>query len=187
MYNHSRVCYFGLAKPVWSWGTLQGDRQKVSGTIRNGTGCPSLCPQPSLPGHPDRPEAQHLWQVGILVLSCSENKNNCSSFLWRGGGCQREPPPFPQRGCSGEESGIGPVPRFRAPSGHTLGLSSGSGLHVQGRRNCISMISTVKGWLLSREFCRGPGYMASGPGGSLKSLAADTSLLMCLSSVMPAS
>lgn len=187
MYNHSRVCYFGLAKPVWSWGTLQGDRQKVNGTIRNGTGCPSLCPQPSLPGHPDRPEAQHLWQVGILVLSCSENKNKCSSFLWRGGGCQREPPPFPQRGFSGEERVIGPVPRFRAPSGHTLGLSSGSGLHVQGRRNCISIISTVKGWLLSREFRRGPGYMASGPGGSLKSLAADMSLLMCLSSVMPAS
>lgn len=35
--------------------------------------------------------------------------------------------------------------------GHTLGLSSGSGLHVQRRGNCISIISTVKGWLLSRE------------------------------------
>lgn len=33
----------------------------------------------------------------------------------------------------------------------------------------------------------GPGYMASGLGGSLKSLAADTSFLMCRSSVMPAS
>lgn len=34
---------------------------------------------------------------------------------------------------------------------------------------------------------RGPGYMASGLGGSLKSLAAVMSFLMCLSSVMPAS
>lgn len=103
MYNHSRVCYFGLAKPVWPSGVLQGDRQKVNGTMRNGTRCPSLCPQPSLPVHPDRLEAQHLWQVGILVLSCSENKNKCSSFLWGVGRGQTEPPRFPQRGFSGEE------------------------------------------------------------------------------------
>lgn len=67
------------------------------------------------------------------------------------------------------------------------GLSLGSGLQVQRRRNCISILNTVKGWLWSREVRVRPGYMASGPGGSLKSLAADTSLLMCLSSVMPAS
>lgn len=79
MYNHSRVCYFGLAKPVWSSGILQGDRRKVKGPMRNGTGCPSLYP---LPAHPDRPEAQLLWQVGILVLPCSGNKNKCLSFLW---------------------------------------------------------------------------------------------------------
>lgn len=54
-------------------------------------------------------------------------------------------------------------------------------------RDCIGFLSTVKGWLLSREGHGGPGYMASGLGGSLKSLAAVTSFLMCLSSVMPAS
>lgn len=71
--------------------------------------------------------------------------------------------------------------------GHKWGLSPGSGLQVQRRRNCIRVISTVKGRLLSCQVHYGSGYMASGPGGSLKSLAADTSLLMCLSSVMPAS
>lgn len=151
----SRVCDFGLAEPVWPSGALQGDRRKVNGPMRNGTGCPSLCPQPSLPVYPDRPEAQHLWQVGISVLSCSENKNKCSSFFGGGGRCQREPPQFPPRGFSGEERAIGPAPRFRAPSGHTLGLSSGSGLHVQGRRNGISMVSTVRGWLLSRRSLAG--------------------------------
>lgn len=103
------------------------------------------------------------------------------------GGVKENHTSFLEGGSSGEERVISPVPRFRAPVGLTLGLSSGSGLQVPRRRDCISILSTVKGWLLSGELHDGPGYMASGPGGSLKSLAADTSLLMCLSSVMPAS
>lgn len=118
-----------------------------SQTVRNGTGCPSAPP----PALPDRPEARHLWQVGTSALSCSGHKNKRSSFL-RGGRCQREPPPrFPQRAFSGEERAAGPEPRFRAPSGHTLRLASGSGLHVQGRRNCISVVSTVRGRLRARR------------------------------------
>lgn len=145
---------------------------------------PPSAPSP-LPVSQDRLEAWHLWQVGILVLACSENKNkrclffegresvkeNCTNVL-RGAFLEKRGSPVP---CDGS-----------VLRGHTLGLSSGSGLHVQQRGNCISVISTVKGWLLSREVQSRPGYMASGPGGSLKSLAADTSLLMCLSSVMPA-
>lgn len=30
-----------------------------------------------------------MWQVGILVLLCSENKNKCSSFLWGVGKSKR--------------------------------------------------------------------------------------------------
>lgn len=70
VYNHSRVCYFGLAKPVWSSGILQSDRQKVKGTIRNGTGCPALCPQPS-PSAPRQTGGTAFvasWHPGSIVF-----------------------------------------------------------------------------------------------------------------------
>lgn len=140
---------------------------------------------PSTPSRHTQTDRRHSFCGKLASWFYHVLEIKISACLFFGG--QREPPRFPQRGFSGEERVIGPVPRFRALSGHTLGLSSGSGLHVRGKRNCISIISTVKGWLLSREVHPRPGYTASGPGGSLKSLAADTSLLMCLSSVMPAS
>lgn len=143
---------------------------------------PPSAPSP-LPAHPDRLRAQHLWHVGMLVLLCPENKNKCLSFLW---GSNRISPTS-WRGLFWRREAHRSRAKTLSSAGHTLGLSSGSGLRVQRRRNCISIINTVKGWLLSREVHFWPGYMASGPGGSLKSLAADTSLLMCLSSVMPAS
>lgn len=80
--------------------------------------------------------------------------------------------------------GSGTNPDLEAPRGD---FPSGSGQPQQIWRDCISFVSTVEGWLLSREGHGRPGYMASGLGGSLKSLAADMSFLMCLSSVMPAS
>lgn len=180
MYNNSQVCSFGLAKPVWPSGILQDDRQKGKGTISNGTGCPHSS-QP-LPAHRDRLETQHSQPVGILILLSSENKNKCLSCLWR----SKRTALISLRGLFWRRGSSVLCQGFTL-FGHTPGFSSGSGLHVQRWRNCISIICTVKGWLLSREAHSGPGYMASGPGGSLKSLAADRSFLMCLSSVMPAS
>lgn len=142
---------------------------------------PALCPRPV---HQDRLWAKHLWQVSILVLLYPENKTKCLSFLWGG---HREPHQFPGGGLFWRREGHQSRAKIPSSVGNTLGLSPGSGLHGQPGRNCISIVNTVNGWLLSRQAHLRPGYMASGPGGSLKSLAADTSLLMCLSSVMPAS
>lgn len=178
---NSRVCYFGLAKACLALRYPAGRQAEGQGRSQTQNRLP-LPLLPAFPAHRDRLEAQHVWQVGFLVLCVLKIK--ISACLFFGG--QREPHQFPRGGFSGGERVISPVPRFHALCGHTLGLSSGSGLPVPRRRNCIS-ISTVKGWLWSRELRYGPGYMASGPGGSLKSLAADMSLLMCLSSVMPAS
>lgn len=180
MYNHSRVCYFGLAKAHLGLGNPAGwQTEGLEARLETGQAAPPSAPC-SHPVHQDRLQAEHLWQVGIFVLLCPENKNKCLSFLW---GSKRTTP-ISWRGLFWRRESRAKIP---SSAGHTLGLSSGSGLHVQPRRNCISIINTVNGWLLSREVHFGPDYMASGPGGSLKSLAADTSLLMCLSSVMPAS
>lgn len=92
----------------------------------------------------------------------------------------RGPRRFPRRGRGGGlfREREGPNPEVREPQ---------SGQPQQTWRDCTGFRSTVRGWLLSREGHGRPGYTASGPGGSLKSLAADRSFLMCLSSAMPAS
>lgn len=85
------------------------------------------------------------WFCPVLKIKTSAPLFFGGGGGWGGG--QREAPLFPQRGFPGEVRVIGPEPRCRAPSVHTLGPSSGSDLHVQGRRSCISVVSTVRGWL----------------------------------------
>lgn len=182
MYNHSRGCYFGLAKAHLGLRNPAGWRKgKEHAETRDRQ--PLSLPPALAQRTKTRLWAKHLWQVGILVLLYPENKTKCLSFLC---GSQRTTP-ISWRGLFWRREGHQSRAKIPSSAGSTLGLSPGSGLRVQPRRNCISIMSTVNGWLLSREAHFGPGYMASGPGGSLKSLAADTSLLMCLSSVMPAS
>lgn len=179
---NSRVCYFGLAKAHLALRYPAGRQTEGQGRSQTRKRLP-LPLLPALSQH-TKTDWRHSMCGKLASWFFCVVKIKISACLFFGG--QREPHQFPRGGFSGEERVISPVPRFHALGGHTLGLSSGSGLHIPRRRNCIS-ISTVKGWLWSRELHYGPGYMASGPGGSLKSLAADTSLLMCLSSVMPAS
>ena len=98
VYNHSRVCYFGLAKPVWSSGILQGDRQ-VKGTSRNETGCPSLRPQPT--SQCTQTDRRHSICGKLASWFYYALEIKISACLFFGG--RREPHQFPQRGFSGKE------------------------------------------------------------------------------------
>lgn len=132
--------------------------------------------------------AQCLQRVGILALPCLKTElSACLAF-----GHRREPHRFSRGAVGGGglfrkrgSSDLSPNPALREPRAGNF--SSQSGQPQQMWRDCIGFLSTVRGWLWAREGQGRPGYMASGLGGSLKSLAADMSFLMCLSSVMPAS
>lgn len=178
---NSRVCYFGLAKARLALRYRAGWQMEGQGRYQK----PNRLPFPLLPAlsQHTKTDWRHSMCGKLASWFFCVLKIKISACLFFGG--QREPHQFPRGGFSGEERVLSPVPVPCSAWPHTRPFS-GSGLHVPRRRNCIST-STVKGWLWSRELREGPGYMASGPGGSLKSLAADTSLLMCLSSVMPAS
>lgn len=175
-YNHSQVCCFGLAKPVWPSGILQGDRQKGKGTIRKRK---AAHPPPPALSQSTKTAWRHSTCGRSASWLCRVLKIKISACFFFGG--QREPHHFSRGDSSGEERVIGPMWPHTGPF-----FWIWSARPVRGELNQHHKHSE-RGWLWSREVRERPSYMASGPGGSLKSLAADTSLLMCLSSVMPAS
>lgn len=183
VYSHSRLCYFGLAKPAWSSGIPQGDGQKVKGTIRKETGCPSLCPQPS--SQCTKTDRRHsiCGELASWFYSVLEMKISACVFF---GGFEENHTNFLKGAFLGKRGSLGPTPRLRTVPPHT-GLLPWIWSACLGKGQLHQHRKHSERWLSSREARPGPGYMASEPGGSLKSLAADTSLLMCLSSVMPAS
>lgn len=139
-----------------------------------------FCSQPS-PSTPRQTRGTACDRLASVLLS-SKNKNKCLSFLW---GPKRTTPISSGRLVwrrEGHQSCAKVSHCWATHWAFLLDLSScpeDEELHQHHKHS--------EGGLLSREVHYGPGYTASGPGGSLKSLAADTSLLMCLSSVMPAS
>lgn len=98
MSNHSRFCYFGLAKSVWSSGILQGDSQEVKGTVRNGTGRPSLplpsALSPSAPRQTGGTAFVASWHLGSIMFL----KIKISAPLFFGGWGSKRTTPVSSKG-----------------------------------------------------------------------------------------
>lgn len=173
-----RLLLLAWLKPVWASAPCRWRKSEEHAEKRDRQ--PPLPPAPAQCTKADC--GQSICGNRILVLLYPETKRSaCLSF-----GGHREPHQFPGGGFSGEEKAGQSCAKIPSSVGNTLGLSPGSGLHVQPRRNCISIMSMKNGWLLSREAYFGPGYMASGLVAVWR-VWLQTRACLCLSSVMPAS
>lgn len=155
VYNHSRVCYFGLAKPVGSTGILPGDRQKVKGTVRNETGCPPCRPQPSSQGSKTDRRHSICGKLASWFYSVLEIKISACLFF---GGLKGPNTNFLKGVFLGTSRSLGPMPRLGAVQRH-MGPLLWIWSACPGREELRRRREHSEGWLSSREAHPGPGRL----------------------------